>query len=417
MDTPRFYSTNTARAITFLEIFSEPLREIDPRVKIIAAGFSGYTLMLNQERLVQIQDAVKQNEWDLLLLYGHAWRKDFFRSLLNFNFCGTHAAVAISHAGELHIVAADPWDAENLNASGDGEVVLARNFSVGLNRLIAGSRSISGKALAVAVAGLELMEARFVLSIAEAAGQPPKSATSLVEELRRTKTNYELERLEKAADLADRGYEFFAQVIEEGMAEYQLVAEVEAFLKTNGAEDNFMLIASGGTEVTGMRPPTQRRFKKGDSVTTELTPQVDGYFAQICRTLVIGEPNADQLRAFVIFSEAQKAAEDILKPGVNVSTLAKAQNDVFREHGYGEFTGSKYTRVRGHGLGLHPDETPYILEDVDYVVKPDMILIVHPNTYLPLSGYMVYGDTLRVTAEGSICLNTTDRKLFQKGHR
>jgi Xaa-Pro aminopeptidase len=57
------------------------------------------------------------------------------------------------------------------------------------------------------------------------------------------------------------------------------------------------------------------------------------------------------------------------------------------------------------------------LEDVDYVVKPDMILIVHPNTYLPLSGYMVYGDTLRVTAEGSICLNTTDRKLFQKGHK
>ncbi len=93
---------------------------------MIGAGFSGYTLMLNQERLVQIQDAVKQNEWDLLLLYGHAWRKDFFRSLLNFNFCGAHAAVAISHAGELHIVAPDPWDAEILNASGDGEAVLAR---------------------------------------------------------------------------------------------------------------------------------------------------------------------------------------------------------------------------------------------------------------------------------------------------
>jgi len=29
-----------------------------------------------------------------------------------------------------------------------------------------------------------------------------------------------------------------------------------------------MLIASGGTEVVGMKPPTDRKFQKGDSVTT-----------------------------------------------------------------------------------------------------------------------------------------------------
>ena len=46
-----------------------------------------------------------------------------------------------------------------------------------------------------------------------------------------------------------------------------------------------MLIASGGTEVVGMKPPTDRKLQKGDSITTELTPQVNGYYAQICRTL------------------------------------------------------------------------------------------------------------------------------------
>ena len=61
------------------------------------------------------------------------------------------------------------------------------------------------------------------------------------------------------------------------MTEYELVAEVESFLKSNGAEDNFMLIASGGTEVIGMKPPTERKLQPGDSVTTELTPQIDGY--------------------------------------------------------------------------------------------------------------------------------------------
>jgi Xaa-Pro dipeptidase len=198
------------------------------------------------------------------------------------------------------------------------------------------------------------------------------------------------------------------------MTEYELVAEVEAFLKSNGAEDNFMLIASGGTEVVGMKPPTERKLQPGDSVTTELTPQIDGYWAQICRTLVIGEPSAKQLEAFAIFAEARQAAEDLLKPGVNIADVARVQNDVFRKFGYGEYTGPKYTRVRGHNLGLHPDENPYVLEDVNYIVKEGMVVIAHPNTYLPLSGYMVFGDTLLVTANGCTSLNTTERKLFQK---
>jgi Xaa-Pro dipeptidase len=251
------------------------------------------------------------------------------------------------------------------------------------------------------------MQARFTN-----AGQV--SATYFVEELRRVKSPDEIDRIREAGELSDRGYQYFAQVAEIGMTEYELVAEVEAFLKSNGAEDNFMLIASGGTEVVGMKPPTERKLQEGDSVTTELTPQIDGYWAQICRTLVIGEPNAKQREAFSIFAEARQAAEDLLKPGVNIADVARVQNDVFRKFGYGEYTGSKYTRVRGHNLGLHPDENPYVLEDVNYIVKEGMVVIAHPNTYLPLSGYMVFGDTLLVTADGCTSLNTTERKLFQK---
>jgi Xaa-Pro dipeptidase len=361
--------------------------------------------MLNQDRLQGLQDAMQEHAWDLLLLYGHSWRKDFFRCLLNVNFCGPHAVLALTRSGDINVLVSHPWDVEAISGFVNGKVTIAQDFAAGLARIV-------GPFKAVAIAGMELMEARFVHAVPN-----PVSATLLLEELRRVKTTYEIDCLTKAAELADRGYQYFAQVIEEGMAEFELVAEVESFLKTNGAEDNFMLIASGGVEVTGMRPPTARRFQKGDSVTTELTPQVNGYFAQICRTLVLGEPNAHQRQAFSIFAEARQAAEDLLAPGVNVSALARAQNDVFRKYGYGEYTGPKHTRVRGHGLGLHPDENPYILEDVDYVVKPGMILIAHPNTYLPLSGYMVFGDTLQVTASGCTSLNRTERKLFQKEAR
>jgi Xaa-Pro dipeptidase len=363
---------------------------------------------LNQSRQARLIELMTENGWDVLLLYGHAWRKDFFRCLVNANFSGPYAVAALQRSGEINALVSHPWDADLIASALNGAAACARDFATGL-------RQFTPVAKSVAVAGLELMEARFVHAIRDALGAMPVSATAAVEELRRVKDPIEIDCLKRACDLADRGYQRFADVIEPGMAEFELVAEVESFLKANGAEDNFMLIASGGTEVTGMKPPTERRFQSGDSVTTELTPQVDGYYAQICRTLVLGEPNAQQREAFAIFSESRQAAEDLLKPGVDIADVARVQNDVFRKFGYGEYTGPKYTRVRGHNLGLHPDESPYVLEDVHYTVKKDMVVIAHPNTYLPLSGYMVYGDTLLVTENGCTPLNRAERKLFVKG--
>lgn len=365
--------------------------------------------MFNHDRLRQLICLMADRGWEFLLLYGHSWRKDFFRCLVNLNFSGLHGAALVSRSGEVSVIVSDPWDYETAAAAADASVYLEVNFGQGLSRCLVKSRGAS-----VAIAGMELMEARFVDTVRQASGPEPASATADVEELRRVKTPEEIALLQKATELADRGYQHFAEVIEVGMREYELVAEVEVFLKSNGAEDNFMLIASGGTEVTGMKPPTERRFQRGDSVTTELTPQVNGYWAQICRTLVLGEPSPDQRRAFSIFSEAQQAAQELLRPSVNISDVARVQNDVFRNYGYGQYTGPQYTRVRGHGLGLHLDENPYILEEVNYVVKEGMVLIAHPNTYLPLSGYMVFGDTLRVTADGCVSLNRTERKLFEK---
>jgi Xaa-Pro aminopeptidase len=335
-----------------------------------------------------------ERHWDSILLYGHGWRKDYFRSLVNVNYSGAHAAVCLSGSGEISVIVSDPWDRELISEATSAPVIFDPDFTRSLPR-------------ASAIAGLELMEARFVHG-------SPASATADIEELRRVKTPEEIEFLKQAAALADRGYQCFAGAARAGMKEYELVAEVEGFLKSNGAEDNFMLIASGGTEVVGMKPPTARAFRPGDSITTELTPQVNGYYAQICRTLVLGDPSPGQLEAFSIFSEAQQAAQNLTKPGIKASDVARAQNDVFRKYGYGDYTGSKYTRVRGHCLGLFPDETPHILEDVDYVIKENMVLIAHPNTYLPLSGYMVFGDSLLVTASGNVRLNATEKKLFVK---
>jgi Xaa-Pro aminopeptidase len=194
-----------------------------------------------------------------------------------------------------------------------------------------------------------------------------------------------------------------------------VVADIEAYLRSRGCPDNFMIIGSGGTDVLGMTPPSERKLAPGDLVTTELTPAADGYYAQICRTLVIGKASEAQRGAFAVYREALAAGIAAVLPGATAADVARAENDIFRKHGLGEYCTSKWTRVRGHGMGLFADSKPHILEDVDTPLEPGMALIVHPNTYHPEAGYIVLGDALVVTETGAEVLCTTPRELFEVG--
>jgi Xaa-Pro aminopeptidase len=223
----------------------------------------------------------------------------------------------------------------------------------------------------------------------------------------------EIAAARRGAKLADEGYKVFLNAARPGRADYELVAEVEAFYRANGVDDNFQIIGVGGPEVRGMAPPSGRRLKPGDLVTTELTPCVDGYYCQICRTLVVGPATTDQLAAHALYREAMEAGIAAVRAGVTAADIARAENAVFEAEGYGEYCTAKYTRVRGHGMGLHFDEDPMIWDDVDFPIRAGMVLIPHPNTYLPLSGYMVFGDAVVVTEAGCEVLTGTPRELFE----
>jgi Xaa-Pro dipeptidase len=162
-----------------------------------------------------------------------------------------------------------------------------------------------------------------------------------------------------------------------------------------------------------MTPPSERRVDVGDLVTTELTPAIEGYYVQICRTLVVGRATEAQQRAFAVYREALEAGIAAVKPGATAADVARAENDVFRKYGLGDYVTSQYTRVRGHGIGLFCDSKPHILEDVDTELVPGMALIVHPNTYHPEVGYIVLGDAVVVTDTGVEVLCKTPRTLFE----
>jgi Xaa-Pro dipeptidase len=234
----------------------------------------------------------------------------------------------------------------------------------------------------------------------------------LIEQLLMNKRTEEHVHVRRAATLADRGYEIFRAAARPGRKDYELIAEIEQFYRSEGVTENFMIIGVGGREVRGMAPPSGKVLKEGDLVTTELTPCIEGYYAQICRTLVVGEPSELQRKSFGVFQEALDAGLKAVRAGVTAAEVARAENDVFRSYGLGQYVTSEYTRVRGHGIGLFPDQKPHVLEDVATPLTANMTIIVHPNTYHPDVGYLVLGDTIIVTPDGHESLGALSRDLL-----
>ena len=366
------------------------------------------TAISPERRIQRLQGVMAKTGDDAFLAFSPNWRRDHVRFLAGFNTIGNWSFALLLPGGEVAAFVEHSWDRERVaRESWAREVYGGSEVLPALADLLG-----RAKVRSVGVVGIELMETRFVEALKRVPHLAVRSVTKAVEALRMVKEPEEIELMRAGARVADLGFQALIRSSRVGTREYEVMAEVEAAVRAEGAEDNFMLMASGGIEVTAMRAPGTRRLQRGDVVISEITPQIRGYYAQVCRTLIVGEPSPVQEKSFDIFLRAQQAALDVLRPGVTMAEVALAQNRVFESEGFGEYTTRKYTRVRGHHLGLHPDESPPLLEDEPTVAQVGMTLIAHPNTYLPLAGYMVFGDPLLVTETGCVRLNSIERKLF-----
>lgn len=360
---------------------------------------------LRAERRARLAAAMAAEAIDVLVVAGDPWRSDYLRYTADITPTDGQVFALIEREGHVQVVAENPAEAARFHAEQPDLRVSWSSFPI--EDTEAATRSFGRRRIALA----PLAAVPYRLATGPLASSMA-SATAMLDRLMLRKSPSEVEALRRAAALADEGYAVFREAARVGRPEYALVADVEAFFRSRGCPENFQILASGGREVRGMHPPTERRLAAGDLVTTELTPCVEGYYAQICRTLSIGSPSEAQLRAFAVYDEALAAGIAAVRPGATAGEVARAQNEVFRRHGLGEYVTSEYTRVRGHGLGLYVDGRPAVLEDVDLALEPEMVLVVHPNTYHPDAGYFVHGDSVRVSADGCEVLTRTARRLF-----
>ena len=218
------------------------------------------------------------------------------------------------------------------------------------------------------------------------------------------KTAAEIGRARRAAAIAEQGLERLHELARPGMRECDLAVELNCYMKSLGADDNFLMLCASPHNPAVM-PSSNRKIERGDILLTELTPSYEGQFVQICRTVAIGPPRAELQKKYDLVLRAMWAGIETIRPGIPMSQVCTAIDQVLQAAGYSEYCRPPNMRRRGHGLGCGSVSPGDVAANNAIVLEEDMIFVVHPNQYLPETGYLMCGEPVRVTATGAETLS------------
>ena len=321
---------------------------------------------------------------------------------------GPDTAVLVTDSGDAAMVIGLSWDEGRIRAqSWIRDLRIAAGFAQGVRELVE-EKVLKGP---LGIVGWAFMPARLYKELEQALNGKVKVADAILTSLARLSGSEALPTLERAAALADIGFSAILEKARVGMPEHELQAEVEYAMRSRGAEDNFgMVTASDHGHST--HPPSDRRLEPGDIIIAEITPAVGGHFIQLCRTAVMGPASSLLSEKFAILEEAMEKSLAEARPGKKAGEIARAMNRVFAAHGYEKYCRPPYMRVRGHGLGFWSMPFPEIVDENGASIEEGMCFVIHPNQYLPETGYLMLGDTVWIEAGGARRLTRTPMKLF-----
>ena len=162
-------------------------------------------------------------------------------------------------------------------------------------------------------------------------------------------------------------------------------------------------------------PSNGRTLQPGDIMLAEITPSYRGQLAQICRTAVLGPASADAEEKYELVVHADERRHRARPARRADGGVCRAINAVLEAQGYGEYCHPPHIRRRGHGLGFGSIRPGDVALDNDTVLEPGMVFMIHPNQYLPETGYLLCGEPVLLTAHGAEPLTQQPAALAEIG--
>ena len=278
-----------------------------------------------------------------------------------------------------------------------GELVVVSERDDGQRLFEAAARSLSETTATLAIGDRTWAETALHLTSA-LSPQRIVTGSSLVNELRRTKSPEELAVMERACGVADTTMAAVAPKVRPGVTMLDLVEEVEHVMRVHGSRvPSFTthVFTGFGEGKSSANDTRMMPVEEGDVVMFDFGAVVDGYCSDFGRTVCVGEPGSEVRAAHSLVLAAQEAGRAALRPGVLASEVNRACRQPIEEAGYGP----NFKHRMGHGIGMDVHERPFVSEEDD----------------TPLEAGMTFTDEPSILVDGHFGVRTEDVVVCEPG--
>ena len=227
------------------------------------------------------------------------------------------------------------------------------------------------------------------------------SADAVTAGCRMIKSAAEIKLMQRASDITIEAYRAALATLHEGMTQNDLRNNISAAYRALGVSGSALVIFGKYTAFPHGSIELQR-LQPGDVVLVDDGCNVEGYQADITRTVVFGKPTDRQRLVWDLEKKAQAAAFAAAKPGVTCESIDAAARKVITDAGFGP--GYKLPGLphrTGHGIGLDGHEWTYLVRGNQTRVQPGMCFSDEPTIAIPGEFGIRLEDCMYITEDGA----------------
>jgi len=221
-----------------------------------------------------------------------------------------------------------------------------------------------------------------------------------VAQLRRVKSDEELDHLRAAARIADSALSELVPWIKVGMNEAEIALQLEMLIRRSDAEGVAfdVNVSTGPNTALNHYSPSHcaAALKPGDLLLFDFGANVQGYRSDITRTFVVGEATDKARGIYNTVLKANCMAIDAIHAGMTGIDADAIARNFITEAGFGE----NFGHGLGHGIGLEVHEVPGLSPLSKDTLETGMVVTVEPGIYFAGLGGVRIEDDVVITDTG-----------------
>lgn len=220
----------------------------------------------------------------------------------------------------------------------------------------------------------------------------------------------ELRLIQKAVALADGAFSNVLKFIKPGVTEVEIAAEIEYYLKRNGANGTSFdtIVASGKRSSLPHGIASDKKVEMGDPIILDFGAIYKDYCSDMTRTVFVGQPNEEMKKIYNIVKEAQNFAVTRVSKGMTSKEADKLARGIIEGYGYGE----RFGHGLGHGVGLEIHEGPTLSPRLETMLDNNMVVTVEPGIYVPEFGGVRIEDMAVINNDTPRILTSSSKDLI-----